>query len=233
MELWGSFRAALSDDCKVISFDHRGSGHSSRAPRMVTTKSLARDALGLLAHLKVRRTHVFGVSLGGMAATWLSTFAPLVVAKLCLASTPARGIELSHAGLRRDLALARCFLREGGEVEAALVLRILSPAFRAAHGAKVRWILETVRAQPSTRTALLEHALAGLMHDARRALPAVRAETLVLAGEHDALLGTALPRALSSRLPNATFEVIAASGHDITLEQPLSSARRLERFLYR
>ena len=83
----------------------------------------------------------------------------------------------------------------------------------------------------AARTALVKHAVAGLMHDARSDLHRITADTLVLAGECDDLLGTALPRALAKEIPNATFEVIEHSGHDITLEQPVTSAKQVTRFL--
>ena len=229
--LWGSFRTVLSEKLEVISFYYRGSGHSTQAPAWVTTKGLARDGLGVLDHLGATRAHVFGISLGGMAATWLALLAPARVAKLCLAATPARGIELTHTALRRDLALAACFARPLPEVEAHLVDRILSRRFREGHPEEVRRIERALHAQPATRTALIKHAVAAFLHDARRELHRIHAPTLVLAGQDDELLGTGPPRALAAAIPGAMFEIIAASGHDVTLEQPIAAATRVARFL--
>ncbi len=231
MALWGRFRARLAEQRQVIAFDLRGSGHSSSDPGWVTTAGLARDTLHLLDFLDVMHADVFGISLGAMAATWLAIRAPGRVGRLCLASAPARGLALTRAGLRRELALAACFARRGGEVEAAVVDRILSPAFRASHADDVEEIERRVRAEPATRSALLKHALAGVLHDARRELGQIAAPTLVLAGERDTLLGTAAPRALAAAIPCATFELVAASGHDLTLEQPIATATRVARFL--
>jgi pimeloyl-ACP methyl ester carboxylesterase len=230
MALWGSFRTLLGEQLRVVSFDHRGSGHSSPAPACVTTQGLARDGLCVLDHLRVERAHVFGISLGGMTATWLSILAPSRVAKLCLAATPARGLALTHSSLRRDLALAASFTLPLPEVEAHLVDRILSRRFRDSHPDEVRQIERTLRAEPSTRTALMKHALAGFLHDARRELGRIQAPTLVLAGQDDGLLGTDPPRALAAAIPGATFEIIAASGHDVTLEQPSATAARVAGF---
>lgn len=231
MALWGSFRAILASRLRVISFDYRGSGHSSADPAWVSTRGLARDALALLDHLGVRRAHVFGVSLGGMTATWLGILEPARIAKLCIASAPARGLSLTRAGLRRDLAMAACFLRRGGEVEAALVDRILSHAFREAHPEDARRIEDLVRAEPASRVALLKHAVAGVLHDARRQLRRIEAPTLVLGGANDTLLGTEPPRALARAIPNATFDVIADSGHAVALEQPTVTATRVLGFV--
>jgi pimeloyl-ACP methyl ester carboxylesterase len=230
MALWGTFRDILSEGLRVISFDLRGTGDSSPDPAWVSTRSLARDGLQVLAQLGVVRAHVFGISLGGMTATWLAILAPARVAKLCLASAPARGLELNRAGLRRELALAACFARPSGEVEASLVDRILSSRFRRTHPDEVRGIERLLRARPASRLALLKHALAGALHDARGDLGRIRAPTLVLAGQDDALLGTEAPRALSDGISRSTFEIVADSGHDLALEQPLVTGTRVSQF---
>lgn len=231
MALWGAFRPLLAQKLRVISFDFRGTGKSSPDPAWVSTQKLAREALAVLAHLGVPRAHVFGISLGGMTATWLAIFGRAQVAKLCIASAPARGLSLSRADLQRELALAACFAHSGDEVEAALVKRILSSRFRDAHPDEVRRIEEVVRAEPSSRVSLLKHALAGVLHDARRELHRVEAPTLVLAGQDDTLLGVEPARALAAALPRAKFEVVADSGHALTLEQPLVTATLVSQFL--
>jgi pimeloyl-ACP methyl ester carboxylesterase len=227
MELWGPFRAALAATHPIIAFDHRGSGRSSAAPLVTTTATLARDGLHLLDHLGVDRAQVFGISLGGMVATWVSLIAPSRVTRLCLAATPARGIALSRAGLGRGLSLAACLARPIHEMEACMIHRILSRRFREEHAAEVQEIERRACLSPTSRAGLVQLAIAGGLHDARRYLGRIAAPTLVLAGDDDALLGTEAPRALAAAIPGAGFEIIANSGHDLSLEQPLATAARV------
>jgi 3-oxoadipate enol-lactonase len=230
MALWGPFRARLAERMRVLSFDLRGTGASSaRFP--LGTRAIARDASALLSALNVERAHVFGISLGGMAASWLAIDAPERVEKLCIACAPPLGLELTHAGLRRELALAACFLRPGPEVEAALVTRVLSHHFRRQHAERVASLQRTVAETPSTRASLFAHALSGLLHRPGTALTRIRAPTLVLSGERDGLLGRAPPRELAAAIPGATWREIADSGHDLTLEQPDETARVVLQFL--
>lgn len=230
MSLWGSFRDLLSETFRVISFDLRGTGQSSADRAWVSTQTIAFDGVHVLDSLGVPRAHVFGISLGGMAASWLAILSPTRVAKLCIASAPARGLELTRSGLRRDAALAACFARPTAELEPRLLDRILSRRFHESHPDEVRRLARILRAGPTSRIHLLRHALAGVLHDARRELSRIQAPTLVLAGEDDTLLGTEPPRVLSQAIPMSTFEVIAASGHDLTLEQPIVTAERVSRF---
>lgn len=231
MALWGPFRARLAETRRVLAFDYRGAGASSPAAAFTTTRRLAHDALCVLDELGVARAHVFGISLGGMVATWLAVLAPNRVERLVLASAPAWGLALSRAGLRRGRSLAACLVRPRAEIEACLVERILSPRFRVAHPAELRRIEALAAAAPTSRAALTKLALAGLLHDARDSLRHVVAPTLVLAGSDDELLGREPQRALAAGIRGAAFTVVDESGHDLTLEQPRVTAARVAAFL--
>jgi pimeloyl-ACP methyl ester carboxylesterase len=230
MPLWGRFREYLAQSFCVVAFDLRGTGHSSPDPGLVTTRGLADDARVLLDDLGIPLAHVFGISLGGMTATWLAILAPSRVARLCIASAPARGVELTRSGIRRELGLAACLARPLHEVERSLVDRILSRGFRESHPHEVARVEAALRVQPASRTGLLKHALAGVLHDARRDLGRVVAPTLVLAGEKDHLLAPSSARALAAAIPHATFEIIAGCGHDLTLEEPEVTSSRVGEF---
>lgn len=225
--LWGEFAGRLAERRRVLAFDHRGVGRSQPGDARTTTQQLARDALSVLDHLAIARADVFGISLGGMTATWLARIAPQRIARLCLAATPAEGVALTRGGLRRGLALAACFARPRDRVEPALVRRVLSRRFRATRPDEVARIERVVRETPSPRASLLRLALAGARHDARRELPRIAAPTLVLSGELDVLLGPEPTRALARAIPGAVHDVIAAAGHDLTLEQPHATAERV------
>lgn len=228
MALWGTFRARLEEQFRVISFDLRGVGRSSPANEWSTTRRLAADALRVLNELEIEEAHVFGISLGGMIATWMGILAPMRVRKLCIASAPAHGLELGRAGLRRGIRLAACFARS--EVEFCLVYSMLSAGFRTQHPDVVRGIEAVLRLHPTPRRVLLDLALASLLHDTGGKLHRIRATTLVLAGQNDRLLGADCSRVLARAIPRATFEVIPDAGHDLTLEQPEFTAERVSRF---
>jgi 3-oxoadipate enol-lactonase len=229
MALWGTFRTLLEEQFRVISFDLRGMGHTSPADEWSTTRRLAGDALRVLNELEVEEAHVFGLSLGGMIATWMGILAPTRVRKLCIASAPAQGLELRRTGLRRGLRLAACFARR--EVEICLVHSMLSAQFRTEHPDVVRSIDAVVRCNPTPRSTLLDLALASVLHDTGGKLHRIRSTTLVLAGQHDRLLGVDCSRVLARAIPRATFEIIPDAGHELTLEQPEVTAQRVARFL--
>ncbi|MBA3819175.1 MAG: alpha/beta fold hydrolase [Deltaproteobacteria bacterium] len=228
-DLWGAFRDALAQRFAVIACEHRGVGRSPPAVP-TTTRGMARDVADLLDVLGHTRVHVFGLSLGGMVATWLATDRPERVDRLVLASTPSRGLDLLHAA-RHGPRYAGCLLRASGDREACLVARVLSPAFVQAQPERARAIIAAVRGEGGSLRSLLLHAAAGAAHDARRSLGKVVAPTLCIAGELDQIVGEPAMRRLATMLPNASLEVMPATGHDLSLEQPLELAMLVTRFL--
>ena len=220
MPLWGRFRERLAERARVIAFDHAGAGESSAAPLLIGTRGRAWDAAELLDELGIGRAHVFGVSLGGMVATWLAVEFPGRVARLCLASTPPAGLDLSASGLGRGLSLATCLARPSREVQPCLVRRVLSRAVREGDPGRAGHIAAAAAGQPARRRELLKQAAAAMLHDARDDLHRVRAPTLVLAGDQDELLGAGPQRELAAAIPGARFELVPEAGHALTLEQP-------------
>src|SRR5829696_3719190 len=64
---WGEpFEAALeAAGFELITYDHRGVGHSARVDSGFTIERLADDAAGLLDALGLETVHVLGISMGG------------------------------------------------------------------------------------------------------------------------------------------------------------------------
>jgi len=229
--LWGPFREALSGRFRVISFDPRGVGHSSEARPLTTTLGMAEDALALLDHLGIESAHIFGLSLGGMVAMRIATIAPWRIDKLILASTTDRGITVSGAGARRGLSFARCFTKAGSHVEACIARRILSRRFHEERRDEVSRIDALIHETPTSRANLLKLVAAAARHNARADLHRIKSPTLVLAAKDDPLLDIESQFALAQRIPNAVFDVISPSGHDMSLEQPVATAARVAEFL--
>jgi len=77
----------LSTQHVVVIFDNRGVGRSDKPNIPFTMSDFASDARGVLDHLQIDRTHVFGCSMGGMIAQHLALNYPARVQSLILACT--------------------------------------------------------------------------------------------------------------------------------------------------
>lgn len=228
--MWGRFGEALSRSFRTIAYDPPGAGRSSAPPATITTRALARHAVAVLDEVGVDRAHVFGISLGGMIATWLAVDAPTRVDRLVLASTMPWGLSGRHASPRRGLAFARCLLLPDEDCAACLVRRVLSPDFVRARRDEVAGLEALARASAGGRGAIVALAAAAARHDARRALARIDAETLVLGGARDTLAAPASQRWMVQEIARARFETIDC-GHDLTLEAPDETAQRVCSFL--
>jgi 3-oxoadipate enol-lactonase len=220
---WEPFDDLLSSHVRVVAFDPRGSGCSSAAPIGVTTRGMAGDAIAVLDAFGIERAHVYGVSLGGMVASWLSVDAPERVARLVLASTLRVGTEVEPAW-RRVGGLARCLARPPRRAAACLAAQVLSRRFRAKHPDEVNRIRRRARARPASYRGMLALFLAAARHDVRARIRDIAAPTLVLAGERDELVPSAVQRDFAASLPNARFLVIPDAGHDVSAEAPAAVA---------
>ena len=73
---WRFQIAELSQHVRLIVFDNRDSGQSSRCLDNYTTETLAQDIFGLMDHLAIDRTHLLGTSMGGMIAQIAAFYLP-------------------------------------------------------------------------------------------------------------------------------------------------------------
>lgn len=233
IELWGELRERLAAHMRVIAFDHRGLGASSRTPLTATTRTLGRDAHAVLDATGVDRADVFGISLGGMAATWLAADAPARVRRVVLASTPVRGIgpQLSAGSAMRGARLATCAARSAAALGRCLADGILSEPFQASRPDDAARIARMISAAPRSRRSVLVLAAAAARHDARAALPRITAPVLVLAGALDDLVPPERQRRDFAGLRDVRFDVIDGAGHALALEQPAVVAARILGFL--
>ncbi len=230
MGLWGAFRDVLAQRFRVIAFDPRGTGPSTDSDMAATTRDMARDAVSVLDALAVPRAHVFGISFGAMVATWVAIDASSRVDRLCLASAGPTGLALSPSGLARDVVMVASALLPGARASARLPAVVLSENVRRDQPERVEEIAAASADEPTDRIELAKHALAAARHDARAELHQIVAPTLVLCGDHDELMGEAPTIALAAGITGARREVIREAGHDLTLEQPEATARRVADF---
>jgi 3-oxoadipate enol-lactonase len=224
MASWGPFAGVLGRRTRVVMFDPRGAGRSSMAPLGMTTRRMAGDAVAVLDALHIDRAHVYGLSLGGMVACWLAVDAPARVDRLVLASTPLRGLALRSGSIGRTLSLIRCLARPARAAQMCLAARILSSCFRTTYPAEVERIQARAAAVPGSHRGLLALLWAAAAHDMWHSLGAIKAETLVLAGECDRLLDADAQRQLAVALPHGRFTALAGAGHDVSAEAPRAVA---------
>ena len=158
-----------------------------------------------------------GLSMGGYIALEIMRQAPERVIKLALLDTAARPDTPEQSAQRRAL-MARA---EAGELEA--VLRQIAPnLLHPGHRADPALIETQVRmglAVGAEGFVRQQTAIIGRI-DSRPHLAAIRAPTLALVGDRDALTPPDRSEEMAAAIQEARLLVIPQCGHASTLEQP-------------
>jgi len=216
---WGeAFLGRLEKRFRVTAYDHRGIGRSPHRDGDVSMADLADDAAALLDHLGIERTHVLGLSMGGMVAQELVLRHPGRVRTLVLAATFAGGESALGTYPPVVQAVAAPFLR-GARPPAQLVELVAAQARQ--YG--------VARDADALRAVLGQLAAVG-GHDTLDRLAQVTVPALVLHGERDPVIPVANARILAGAIPGARLELLDRAGHVPFWEQPERCARLIADF---
>ena len=217
---WWSTIPILARSFRVIAFDNRDTGRSSRVPLPYTVAQMADDAIAVLDAAQERRAHVYGLSLGASVAQEMALRHPERVQALVLgASTP--GVPL--AVLPQPLALT-FFARAGGmgpeEAEWAAVPYTYSEASRRRRAERIAENIARRMKSPIDTLAYLHQAAAIAAHSTCSRLNHIAAPVLVVHGEQDMIVPPSNGRLLAERIPGAQLSVWPDAGHLYPIDEP-------------
>ena len=203
---WRRNIGALTPYRRVYMLDLIGFG-ASRTLHPFALAEAAGYLIQWLDHLGLERVSLVGHSMGGLIAAELAADTPERIDRLVLVDPAALPIDadlLTHA-----LSL----LHE---------LRYVSPSFLPV------LVVDALRAGPLT---LWRAATALMLADLRPKLAQIRAPTLVIWGEHDALVPLAFAQQLAQYLRYEKLVVIKGAGHVPMWDRPQEFNRALMEFL--
>lgn len=226
---------SFGSSVRVISYDHRGHGHSGSAP--VSTYSidqLADDLLQVLTALGVTgRVILVGHSMGGMAALCFAARAQMVehpfeVVGMVLCATAAG--RLAQRGLGRMLtipalgALAAAVDHAPSGATRALAAPLAAVLGRLRHHGRASQQALIAVAADALSTAALATAV-GFLPSLRRfdqyeALPGIRARTVIISGADDILTPPAHAAEMVAAMPRAVHVPVPGVGHMLPQEAP-------------
>lgn len=180
-EGWRYQRDMLAERFRVLAYDFRGLGESTRGEGAIGVERFVRDLEILLSALRIERTALMGVSLGGFVAQKFAARHADLVTALVLVSTAPR----IFAGHARRRAERNEKIREGGmAVAAGHQLESHFPAdFAAANADVMTWYrTHYINNNPETYIEIMDDLG---RYDSTLDLPAITSPTLIVAGEAD------------------------------------------------
>lgn len=223
----------LATRCQVITFDNRGTGHSTKPAAGYDIVTLARDVVGLLDDLGRSRVHLLGFSMGGAIAQDLAIRYSRRVDRLILFGTFCGGIwaEPASYSVFKHLLATESQTPEQAARQAWPVT--YTPEYLAANAEEVEQQMRRELEHP-TPTFVAERQMEALRKfDSYLDLPRIHASTLVATGADDVLVRPRNSSILAARIPNARLEMLADLGHRAIWEAPEEIADVIGDFLCR
>ena len=226
LDNWDGVAAVLSRLFKVVRYDLRGHGKSSKVPGPYSLDMFADDAVGLLDHLGLARTHVAGHSLGGMIAITLAARQPERVDRLAVLSAAAGRTEEERRKVMERIALIARGI-PGDHFKNSLS-RWFTDEFRAANPELMEeYAARNKENDPACYAAAYTVLATGEVGpDLRR----VKAPTLVVTGEHDPGSNPRMARFIHAGITHSELHILPRLRHSILIEAPRLVAGQLELF---
>ena len=236
-------RTLLDRGLRVVTFDNRDSGASTRLARLpvpnigaamtrammglrvtapYSLTDMAIDAVAVLDAAGIDRAHLVGASMGGMIAQVVAALLPQRVATLTsiMSSSGNPAPRVAFGDMRALQALMRPPPEDPADIDAIVdhlmfVFSVIgSPGFEQ-DAAVLRPHLERVARRGLYRAGTARQLAAILASgDRRPMLHNVEAPTLVIHGANDPLVPVAAGRDTARHIRGATLEIIDGMGHD-------------------
>jgi 3-oxoadipate enol-lactonase len=234
-EMWDVNISALSAAHRLILWEPRGHARSD-SPEDPAKVSFARWALDLkdvLDHLRLRRAHVGGLSLGaGIATRFTLRFPGRVRSLLVTNSSSASGLSLSVDNLVMRAQSIKITLEQGMDAMAEFAMRAnpnLVERLRIDPGAREEFYEEYRRLAPIGYANSLRALLA--MDHITDELRKIRVPVLLIGGDRDPSL--APMKVIQRRIRGSKLVVLSPASHFANRDQPEAWNRAALQFLTR
>lgn len=232
LETWEPWAIALSSDYRVIRFDLPGFGLTGPDPTNDYSNDREMEILaGLMDHLEIDRAAIIGNSLGGRIAWNFAARYPARVSRLVLVSPDGFASPGFAYDTPPDIPLmmqALPYFAPRPMLRSNLAMAYAQPdALSEATVTRYRDLMLA----PDVRRAILDRMGQTILRDPAPILARIKAPTLILWGEQDAMIPISNARDYLEHLPNATLVRLPELGHLPFEEDPAGSLPPVERFL--
>jgi pimeloyl-ACP methyl ester carboxylesterase len=212
---WFRTIPALSKDYKVIVFDNRGVGLSSKPNTPYSIEIMAEDAKAVLDTAGVESAHVYGISMGGMIAQRLAIQYPERIRSLILGCTTAGG--KNHVQTSPEVSMHMVSRASSTatpeEVAWSTASFLYSQSFLESHRNLVAEDIQQRIENPILPYAYILQLQACLGHDTDEEITKIMAPAFVIHGDADRIVPYENGVNLAEKIPNAEFLTVTGTGH--------------------
>ena len=213
---WWRITPALAEHHRVVTWDQRGFGNSTRRTGRYGPEAAVGDLAALLDHIGVGPVQLVGQSMGGWVAMGLALLYPERLRSLVLTDTLAGVFTdevYAEVGRTSPDVLARA-MAGGVDQHPALGER-----FCADHP-DLAYLYRQLSSMGDKPDDTEVFAMLAAMQVPLDALAGIGLPVLLVVGEEDKLCPPAAMADIARRIPGATLEVVAGAGHSPYFEVP-------------
>jgi 3-oxoadipate enol-lactonase len=219
---WWATIPVLARSFRVIAFDNRDTGRSSRLPWPYAVAHMAEDAVAVLDAAGEQRAHVYGISLGSLVAQEVALRHSDRVEALVLGASSAGGFAAYKPS---PSSFVQTFLFRAGtmgpeEAEWAAVPYTYAEKTRRLHPERIATDISHRLSSPPEALPYLHQGAAVAAHDAYERLNQMAVPTLVVHGEQDIFIPPANALVLAERIPGAQLRLWPDAGHMYIIDEP-------------
>ncbi|MBK5209374.1 MAG: alpha/beta fold hydrolase [Flavobacteriaceae bacterium] len=227
--MWDKQLKSLKDDYRVIAYDIRGHGNTDVGAIDFSIDLFVNDLLGFMDALKIEKTIICGLSMGGYIAlnaieNHSDRFTALILSDTnCTADSP-EAIEK-----RMNTIIS---IKENGVEKLAnnLLPNLFAPESFETNSEEIAAVKEMIVTTSKQSLYNSLHALANRNETCSK-LSGIKVPVLILVGEEDKITPIEAARAMNVKIRNANLHIIPHSGHLSNLENPYEFNSQLTKFM--
>ncbi|WP_394830401.1 alpha/beta hydrolase [Pendulispora rubella] len=225
---WSDLPARLAERFRVVVFDNRGIGQSTRPPGLFSMAHMADDAARVLDAANIERAHIFGISMGGMIAQEFALRHSRRAQSLALGCTHASWLRHHRPTVATIGALlGGMFVRTPASRMRLASVLVSAELIEKEPQRFTDWVS---RSEPATAKMTALQMAAIVRHGTESRLPKLDVPTLVITGAEDRLIPPENSRKLARLIPGAKLVELGATGHCFPLERTDATVAELTRF---
>jgi pimeloyl-ACP methyl ester carboxylesterase len=219
--VWMPYHELLANRFRVIAPDSPGFGRSPDSDGVTGVDDLAFLYADLIEELNLEHPIVLGSSFGGWVAAELAVLMTKAISQLVLLD--AIGLRLPEA------PIADLFAMSPAEKMTAL----FHDRTVAARIFPAQPDIDTITAFYRDEMAFAKYAWSPFCCNPKleRRLHRISAQTLIIWGEHDAVVPRQHAERYAACIPQARLQLVSNAGHAVLMERPEEAVRAIEQFV--
>lgn len=230
LNMWQPQIEAISNKYRMITYDVRGLGQSTFGDGQYSIEIFVDDLIELMDRLKIDKTIICGISMGGYIALRAIERHPERFQSVILCDTRSES-DSNETKIKRFASMKGLKEKNGISIFCEpFIKQAFSPKSFESNSIAIENVRKMILANSPLGISGGLLALASRT-DTTLSLGRISIPTLILVGEHDTITPPKAAQEMKNNIQNAKLEIIPDAGHLSNLENPVVFNQKLLKFL--